>query len=231
MPATALQHFREDIARARAIVTHADPLPCGSFAEQLLRSDLLRSAWMFAVGSLDAYFCDAYSDLIAATVISKSREPAITLPEFFYEIKFPVPAILEEYINPNWRWRMAAREMMKRENVLSLSSIQTLFNKFFRKDQRFFGGLLDGWMSRPDAKIRLFGITPIAYGAMSPADKDQARKQASEQFQDRFGTIFQRRHDCILASDRPRAIHPQARGQGRNCVESHPGRRIPRPSL
>ena len=44
-------------------------------AEKLLRSDLLRSAWMFAVGALDAYFCDAYTDIIAATASSKSRQP------------------------------------------------------------------------------------------------------------------------------------------------------------
>jgi hypothetical protein len=58
MPATALQHFREDIARARAIIAHAAPLPHATHTEQLLRSDLLRSAWMFAVGALDAYFCE-----------------------------------------------------------------------------------------------------------------------------------------------------------------------------
>ena len=70
MPRTALGHFREDIARARAIVTHARPLPTGTQAEQMLRGDLLRSARMFAVGALDAYFCDAYTDLVAATIIS-----------------------------------------------------------------------------------------------------------------------------------------------------------------
>ena len=54
MPATALQHFSEDIARARAIVAHSGPLPHATPVEKLLRSDLLRSAWMFAVGALDA---------------------------------------------------------------------------------------------------------------------------------------------------------------------------------
>ena len=165
MPSTALKHFREDIARAREILSHANSLPRGSAAERSLRSDLLRSAWMFAVGALDAYFCDAYTDLIAATVSSKSRQPTIALPEFFYEIRFPIRAILEEYANPNWRWRMAARKMMERENVLSLATIQSLFNKFFREDRRFFHGLLDAWMSHPDAKNWLFGITPGAYRA------------------------------------------------------------------
>src|SRR5438046_272754 len=114
MPTMALAHFREDVARARAIVAHADPLPATTPARQMLRSDLLRSAWMFSVGALDAYFCDAYTDIVAATIISKSRHPAMTLPEFFYNIKFPVRAILEPYtINLNWRWRMADRKMME----------------------------------------------------------------------------------------------------------------------
>lgn len=81
MPATALQHFDEDIARARSIVMHADPLPRTSSTEMLLRSDLLRSGWMFAVGAMDAYFCDACTDLVAATASSKSRQPEIILPE------------------------------------------------------------------------------------------------------------------------------------------------------
>jgi hypothetical protein len=137
MPRTALGHFREDVARAYAIVAHAHPLPAGTATEQMLRSDLLRSAWMFAVGALDAYFCDAYTDLVAATIISKSRHDSMTLPEFFYNIRFPVRAILETpAVNLNWRWRMAARKMMERENVLSLDEVKKLFNKFFRDHRR-----------------------------------------------------------------------------------------------
>ena len=97
MPATALQHFKEDVARASSIVSHAHALPATSSGEQLFRSDLLRSGWMFAVGALDAYFCDAYADIVAAMASSKSRQPAITLPEWAYDIKVPIRAILEEY--------------------------------------------------------------------------------------------------------------------------------------
>jgi hypothetical protein len=163
---------------------------------------------MFAVGALDAYFCDAYSDLIAATVSSKSRQPTIALPEFFYEIRFPIRAILEEYANPNWRWRMAARKLMERENVLSLTTIQSLFNKFFREDRRFFHGLLDDWITHPDAKYRVFGITPGAYRLLTSGNKDKARKRAMDQIKERFGVVFHRRHDCIHNCDRPR-MSPQ----------------------
>lgn len=202
-----------DITRARAIVAYADPLPHATPSEKLLRSDLLRSAWMFAVGALDAYFCDAYTDIIAATASSKSRQPAIVLPEWVYDVKFPLRAILEEYDNENWRWRMAARKMMERENVISLKAVQDLFNKFFRNGQKFFRDQLDAWMSQPDAKIRLFGVSQADYLAKTPQDKQAAREAAIDQFQERFRTIFQRRHDCIHNCDRPR-MSPQPLERG-----------------
>lgn len=209
MPATAFQHFNEDIARVGELIAHAGTLPLVSPAEQVLRSDILRSAWMFSVGALDAYYSDAYTDVVAATIIAKSRHAAMVLPDFFYEIRFPIRAVLEPYAaNINWRWRMAARRMMDRENVLSLATIQGLFNKFFRRGQRFFGDLLDSWITHPQAKKRLFGITRTAYVGLVGAAKDNARTAAREQLEERFREIIQRRHDCIHNCDRPR-VSPQ----------------------
>jgi hypothetical protein len=218
VPKTALIHFKEDMARARAIVTHADPLPQQTPVDKLIRSDLLRSSWMFAVAGLDAYFCDAYTDIIAATASAKSRQPTIDLPDWFFDIKFLLRAILEEYDNTNWRWRMAARKMMERENVISLSTIQTLFNKFFRKRHKLFRDKLDAWMSRSDTKIRLFGILRTDYVSMSEPDKQTAREAAIDQFEERFRMIFQRRHDCIHNCDRPR-MSPQPLDKGRTVLK------------
>ncbi len=193
------------MSRARAIVAHAQTLPVSTAAEHMLRSDLLRSAWMFAVGALDANFCDAYTDLVAATIIAKSRHNAMALPDFFYNIRFPVRTILETpAVNVNWRWRMAARKMMERENVLSLEEVRKLFNKFFRDHHKFFGDLLDAWIRHPHAKKRLFGITSTAYAASNPAGQDAARKVAKIQLDERFDRIIQRRHDCIHNCDRPK---------------------------
>lgn len=209
MPTTALQHFNGDVARVRALIAHAETLPRGNIHEEMLRSDILRSAWMFAVGALDAYFSDAYTDVVAESIISKSRHPAMELPDFFYDVKFPVRAVLEPYAaNINWRWRMAARRMMDRENVLKLATIQSLFNKFFRNGYRFFGDVLDTWITHPHAKKRLFGITGAAYGRLVRSARDNARSLAREQLEERFGAIFQRRHDCIHNCDRPR-VSPQ----------------------
>jgi hypothetical protein len=209
MPTTALAHFTEDVARARAIVAHADPLPTGTAAEQMLRSDLLRSAWMFAIGAMDAYFCDAYTDIVAATIISKDRYNALALPDFFYKIKFPVRSILEApAVYANWKWRMAAREMMADENVLSLDEVKKLFNKFFRPGHKFFFDLLDDWIRHPQAKVRLFGITRRDYAARDAAGQLRARHDAIAQLTERFESIIQRRHDCIHNCDRPR-VAPQ----------------------
>lgn len=166
---------------------------------------------MYAVGALDAYFCDAYTDIVAATIISKSRQPAISLPDFFYDIKFPVRAILEPYTNNlNWRWRMAARKMMERETVLRLKTIQDLFNRFFRSRHKFFRDLLEGWIASRDAKKRLFGITRNAYLALAtPAERQTAFNDAWDQMQERYRNIFQRRHDCIHNCDRPK-VSPQS---------------------
>jgi hypothetical protein len=196
MPTTALRHFQEDIARTGAIVAHAATIPNVTAEQQLLRGDLLRGAWMFAVGALDAYFCDAYTDVVAAAIIAKSHHPALVLPEFFHEIRFPVRAILEPYTrNVNWRWRMAARKMIERENVLSLAAIQTLFNKFFRAGQKLFRDLLAAWIVHAEAHRRIFSITAARFAALPPNLRGQA--------------IFQRRHDCIHNCDRPR-VKPQA---------------------
>ncbi len=209
VPTTALNHFQQDIGRARAIVAHAAPLPNATATEQLLRSDLLRSAWMFGVGALDAYFCDAYTDIVAATIIAKSHYAPLVLPEFFHDIRFPVRAILEPYTNNlNWRWRMAARKMMEREHVLNLATIQTLFNKFFRNGQRFFRDLLPSWMIHPAARRSVFGITASRFGALPANRRGQAVADAQAYLEERFREIFQRRHDCIHNCDRPR-VKPQ----------------------
>jgi hypothetical protein len=103
---------------------------------------------------------------------------------------------------------MAARKMMERETVLSLDTIQSLFNKFFRHHQKLFGDVLERWIMHPDSQKRVFWINPSAYHAMTPAEKVAARKDATRVMRNRYNKIFQRRHDCIHNCDRPR-VAPQ----------------------
>ncbi len=208
MPITPKRHFDEDIARAKAIAVHAKTLLSTTPFEELLRDDLLRSAWMFAVGAMDAYFCDAYAHFLATTLQAKSLQPTVVLPAFINKIKIPIGSILSPYANrPNWRWRMAAKAMMERDNVLDLEKVTKLFNPFFPDGQnkKLFAEVLDVWIQLPGATAHLFGITGTVFAAvLNGHAKDQARKDAAKYFTKRISSIIQRRHDCIHNCDRPK---------------------------
>lgn len=215
---TAIDHFDEDIARANAIVDHAQSLPTRTDAEKRLRDDLLRSAWMFGVGALDAYFCDLYTDLLASVLMCKERQPAITLPKVILATEVPLNAVYADYQHrQNWRWRMMARRRMERENVLSAETIKELLNHFLRPGEKLFGGVIDRWIAKRGATKRLFGTPTAEYQAQmatataEPDTNKRANKQkalrdaAAGALKKRLKKVIQRRHDCIHNCDRPKS--------------------------
>lgn len=196
---TAKQHFDEDIDRAEQLLVHAKELPAGR-----LRDDILRASWMMAVGACDAYFCDAYADLISRTLRAKELEPAIDIPDRLNNLRVPAISVIRE-ARGGWRWRMAARELIENENVLSLGKIRDLFNHFFRKGHKIISQeTIEDWLLHQQSKSRLFGITRTNYRALAANAKAQAKKNALYRFQGHFEGVFQRRHDCIHNCDRPR---------------------------
>lgn len=199
MLATAKAHFDQDIARARALLAHSLALPAGG-----LTDDVLRASWMMGVGACDAYFSDVYADLITRALRAKDMQSAISIPDRLNNLRVPVTAVLRQSTG-GWRWRMAARELIESENVLSLEKIKTLFNHFFRKTHKLFTqDTIEAWILHPQTKLRLFGVTPTQYRAGNAAAKAAYKKQAVEQFEENFSEIFQRRHDCIHNCDRPK---------------------------
>lgn len=220
----ATDHFNEDIARARAIVSHAEPLPVGTQDETSLRDDLLRSAWMFGIGALDAYFCDLYTDLLASVLMSKERQNDITLPPFILSTEVPLDAVYSDYAQRhNWRWRMMARRRMERENVLSTDTIRNLLNPFLRGGYKLFPDVVDAWIIKAGATRRIFGVAPASYQtqmAVATAEPDQDRRtkaqhglrnNAAGALKKRFWRLIQRRHDCIHNCDRPRSAPKRIR--------------------
>lgn len=193
---TAKQHFDQDIVRANNLLAHARGLDAGEVCD-----DILRLVWMMAVGASDAYFSDAYADLVARTLKAKDIQPGVSLPDRLNNLKVPVIAVIRD--SPSWRWRMAARELIEDENVLSIEKIKKLFNHFFRDSHKLFNkNSIEPWILHADAKQRHFGITKTAYRAL--AQKGTARESALEHFSKRIDDIFQRRHDCIHNCDRPK---------------------------
>jgi hypothetical protein len=198
---TALLHFNEDIDRAAALHAQAVAMPAG-----LVRDDILRAAWMMAVGACDAYFSDAYADLVSRTLQARSLYSAMAIPDKMNNLRIPVVAVLRETRTyGGWRWRMAARELIEDENVLSLKKIKELFNQFFPDGGKLMTtATIEPWIVHTDARVRHFGITRSAYRALGSSAKPSARGRALEKFQTYFAKIFQRRHDCIHNCDRPK---------------------------
>lgn len=197
---TPKAHFQQDIARASALVAHAVPLSASD-----VRNDIMRAAWMMGVGALDAYFCDAYADLIARTLQAKQIQPSVTIPDRLGNLKVPVHAIIRTSANENWRWRMTARELIEDHTVLSIDKIKTLLNQFFPENNKLLGeSSFDSWVLHREQKQRLFGTSATAYRATQNQVRHQARRSAKEVFHNRYERIFQRRHDCIHNCDRPK---------------------------
>lgn len=195
---TAKSHFDSDIIRARELTSSSTAVPTCA-------DDMLRAGFMFAVGACDAFFADSYADLISRVLRAKEIQPAIALPGRLNNLRIPVTTMLRVTEMPGWRWRMAARELVEKENVLSFEQIKTLFNQFFPKKE----GLLSqervfSWLSNPSAKRRFFGATSGDYAKVSPADQNKFKAKILQHFELRYAGIFQRRHDCIHCCDRPK---------------------------
>lgn len=197
---TAKSHFNEDIARARALVDHADGQPSST-----LQDDIFRAAWMMAVGASDAFFCDAYADLITRTLQARQIQSSFHISDRMLNLRVPAIVVIGTAATENWRWRMAARQIIEDETVLSITEIKSLLNQFFRDEHKPFSKAnFDRWIVHRDAKNRLFGITPTNYRALTGTAKNTQRKASIERFEHRFESIFQRRHDCIHNCDRPK---------------------------
>jgi hypothetical protein len=204
MPQKAISTFQSDIARAEALLDNAASMPDGAPLQTLLKTDIMRAAWMFAVGAMDAYFCDAYTDLIASTFICKSRESAKPLPIQIQKLLIPASVVLApRRARDNWRWRMAARRMMEDQNALKIETIQKWFKPFFAGNQRFFLDVMPVWSQRSGATARVFGVTSAQYLTAQAANAKAAADNARAAFESRFEKIVQRRHDCIHNCDRP----------------------------
>ncbi len=196
--ATPKRHFDEDMARATDLMTHAIGTDDGR-----LKDDIFRSAWMMAVGATDAYFCDAYADLTTRVLQAKDHQGSIQLPDKFGNLLVPVIAVVGE--EGGWRWRMAARQLIERQSVLSLKEIKALLRRFCRAQNNLLvESTIESWIQHPDATKRLWGVTARNYRALTADDKKKARALALKHLERRIDGVFQRRHDCIHNCDRPR---------------------------
>jgi hypothetical protein len=195
---TAKLHFDEDITRAKALLNLAHGLPDGS-----VKNDVFRSAWMIGVGASDAFFCDAYADLVSRTLRAKEFQSSGKIPDRLGNLSVPAAAVLNA--SSSWRWRMAARGIIEKQSVLSLDEVKKFLNLFCREGQKLLQAeTIEVWIVHPGSKQRNFGISRAAYNALPAGSKSSAKKAALKKFSSQMQGVFQRRHDCIHNCDRPK---------------------------
>ena len=201
---TPKKYFDEDIDRAKNLFHIAANLQ-NNIASSV-RDDLLRSAWMFAVGACDAYFCDAYADLITRTYSAREMESKGTIPTKLRSRNLTADDHFKIKKYGAWGWRNVSRKSVEKESVLSLEKVKELMNVFLDDQEKILSdGSIENWLLHKECSYRLVGITPTEYRKLNVGDKHKARKKAIKHFEDHFQEIFQRRHDCIHNCDRPKS--------------------------
>lgn len=199
---TPIKHFFEDIERSENIYNHA--LTC---TPGILKDDLLRCAWMLAVGATDAYFCDAFGDILARTLRAKQIEPTIELKDKIKNIKIPASSVIRISPSDGWKWRMVARDVIEKENILSIKKIKDIFNHFLSNNRGFIkqsSKSFDEWILHKESKFRMFGVYKSEYRNSTSTQRTNYKKKALDKFLSHYSEIFQRRHDCIHNCDRPK---------------------------
>lgn len=212
MPSTARAHFDDDFSRAVAICQAAEKQK-----REPLRSDLARSAVVFAVGALDAYLCDAFVDSLARTMKACRRNGSV-LPPGYAKLSIPAGPLLSSYkARPNWGLRMAARSMMEKDNLLQVRRVKGLINPVLPKSCELWEDVALAYIAV--GRKRLTGISPAEFAKVPAAKRPGAQRKAASHLLDRIEGIVQRRHDIAHNCDRPKnAPRPLKAGTARNML-------------
>lgn len=200
MPNTARHHFDEDIQRAEALHGHADGLP------GRLATDTRSAAIAMAVGAMDAYLCDAYVDCLTS-VLRAYRNGAWSgdLPAFYFNQQLPAGEVLDtsRASRPQWGIRMAARRVMEKDNMLSITRVKDHFNPILPTGEKIWADFLPRLLAL--GYKRLTGPrTQAEIDALQGDQKNAAVNKAISTVMQRLGGIIQIRHDWVHNCGRPK---------------------------
>jgi hypothetical protein len=159
-----------------------------------------------AVGSLDAYLCDAYVDCLTAVLRAYAQNTWVgKLPAAYAKQMLPAGEILKSTRRhrPLWRVRMAARKVMEKDNMLALSRIEDCFNGILPPAQKLWLALIPNLTAHNLKRLTKHNAADMAgFAAGKPLEK--AQKQVIAAVKARIGKIIQFRHDWIHNCGRPK---------------------------
>jgi hypothetical protein len=158
------------------------------------------------------HFSDAYAALLACTLIAYKRQSnhrttahPSQIPDSILETQLPASIHFKKYqTRDNWRWRMAARGLIEKQNYLNVDLICGVLNRFVRPTSKIFKGVIGDWIVHPDANQMLFSVSAPAYTHADSATKKTHRDASTAKIRTRLDSIITRRHDCIHNCDRPK---------------------------
>lgn len=205
MPTTFRVHFNEDITRAEAIFNRSEAMILAGEPVRLC-TDLRLSAVAMAVGSLDAYLCDAYVDCLTAVLRAYAANTWVgKLPAAYSKQMLPAGEILKatRQHRPFWSVRMAARKVMEKDNMLALSRIEDCFNGILPPAQKLWLKIIPQLTALNLKRLTKHNAAELAAFAAGKPRQD-AEKQVVAAVKARIGKIIQFRHDWIHNCGRPK---------------------------
>ncbi len=219
MPTTAKNHFDKDIARAFALHAKAETLQTSGDATQL-PEDIRGAAVALAVGAMDAYFCDKYVDCLTAAVQSYSRNAWNgPFPAAFRQQRLPAGEVLDASRphRPKWGIRMAAKAVMEKDNMYSLSRLHDVFNGILPSGQKLWLGIVPPLVAL--VRRRFTRFLPSDLATLTGKPLQNAQKGVVSSVKKRISTTVQFRHDWIHNCSRPKgAIVNYTNGEARAAM-------------
>lgn len=204
MPTTAKTYFDEDITRAKALLTHALALD-GNGVTQMSR-DIRGAAVAMAVGAMDAYFCDKYVDCLtkALSAYSTGVWPG-QFPSSYRKQQLPAGEVLDASRphRPRWGIRMAARAVMEKDYMYSLTRLDDAFNGSLPTGQKLWDGIAGDLAALGRKRFTTYLAADLAH--LQGKALQDARKKVIATVKQRIGMTVQFRHDWIHNCSRPKA--------------------------
>ena len=167
---------------------------------------------------MDAYFCDAYVDCLTKC-LQGAKAGRRQMPGAYKKRELPVDVLLSlsSHSSENWALRMAARNLMEKESVLSVEGVKDLFNPVLPAGRKLWPAVMDPLMQK--GWKRFTGMAKAEYLAVAEGERERLWTGAAEKVKVRIQSTIQLRHDWVHNCGRPKsaikALGPQ---QALACV-------------